>query len=34
MEWNSMIIREMTEEEKEILRKGLEESEMKETDNG
>jgi len=29
-----MIIREMTEEEKEILRKGLEESEMKEIDNG
>ena len=29
-----MIIREMTEKEKEILRKGLEESEMKEIDNG
>jgi len=29
-----MIIREMTEKEKEILRKGLEESEVKETDNG
>ena len=36
MEWNSIMnnlqLRELTEKEKEILRKGLEESEMENTD--